>query len=258
MANKIEELKEELEALVYQGNLLLYVMKDEISKLGEDQSQTGKQVEELNVQLPEFRSDYETWYSESLQVVKRIIPERLDDFIKQYKNEEREAVNPFTYTVYDFLIRFITPKTRLGRAVPKMQNQVSILRSAEKRFKSSLFDIKEVLQAELFDSELDAARELCKKGFIRGAGAIAGVVLEKHLAHVCEQHKLKPARKNLTIFVLNQLLQDNKTIDIAQSRFIQRLGDLRNLCDHDRETEPTQDHVNDLIEGTDKVIKTVL
>ena len=201
MANKIEELKEELEALVYQGDLLLYVMRDEISKLAGGQSQTEKQVEELNVQLPEFRSDYETWYSESLQVVKRIIPERLDDFIKQYKNEEREAVNPFTYTVYDFLIGFVTARARLGRAVPKMQNQVSILRSAEKRFKSSLFDIKEVLQAELFDSELESAKELCKKGFFRASGAVSGVVLEKHLAHVYDQHNLKPQRKNHTISV---------------------------------------------------------
>jgi hypothetical protein len=46
-----------------------------------------------------------------------------------------------------------------------MKVQNSILKSAEKRFESSLFDIQDVLQADLFDSELDTARALAKNGF---------------------------------------------------------------------------------------------
>ena len=40
-------------------------------------------------------------------------------------------------------------------------------------------------------------------------------------------------------------------------RHIQLLGDIRNLCDHDKKQEPTKDQVQTLIDGTDKIIKTV-
>ena len=45
-----------------------------------------------------------------------------------------------------------------------------------------MFDIRQLVQADLFDSELDAADELGKKKFTRAAGALAGVVLERHLS----------------------------------------------------------------------------
>jgi hypothetical protein len=138
-----------------------------------------------------------------------------------------------------------------------MQNQFTILSSAEKRFKSSLFDIKEVLQADIYDSELEAAKDLAKKGFVRGGGAIAGVVLEKHLGHVCSLHNLKTRKKHPSISDFYQMLKDNNIIDTAKWRFIQHLGDLRNLCDHNKDREPTKEDVMELIEGVDKVIKTV-
>ena len=56
--------------------------------------------------------------------------------------------------------------------------------SLESRFESSLFDMQQLVQADMFDSELDAARELWKKGFLRAAVAICGVILEKHFAIV--------------------------------------------------------------------------
>jgi hypothetical protein len=32
---------------------------------------------------------------------------------------------------------------------------------------------------------------------------------------------------------------------------------IRNLCDHNKKQEPTSDQVNDLIDGTAKVLKTI-
>ena len=55
----------------------------------------------------------------------------------------------------------------------------------------------------------------------------------------------------------NQVLKDRDVIDIVMWRFIQRLGDIRNLCDHNKEEEPTQAAVAELIDGTDRVIKTI-
>ena len=50
---------------------------------------------------------------------------------------------------------------------------------------------------------------------MRGAGAIAGVVLEGHLTQVCENHNLSLPKKNLTINDLNAM---KVIIDIASSR----------------------------------------
>jgi hypothetical protein len=54
------------------------------------------------------------------------------------------------------------------------QQQLAILKAVKARFESSLFDIRQLVQSDLFDSELDAAKELAKHGFARAAGALAG------------------------------------------------------------------------------------
>lgn len=114
-----------------------------------------------------------------------------------------------------------------------------------------------MVQADLFDNELDAAEEINKKGFRRGAGAIAGVVLEGHLATVCTNHKTTVPR-NPTISKLNDALKSTDVIDQPTWRLIQHLGDLRNLCDHKRGQEPTAEQIAELIAGVRKMTKTVL
>ena len=120
-----------------------------------------------------------------------------------------------------------------------------------------MFDIKQLVQADLFDSELEAAEELNKNGFIRGAGAVAGVVIEKHLEEVCNNHEVKTKKKNPTINDLNQNLKDSDIIDTKTWRFIQRLADLRNLCDHNKKKAPTKEDVDELISGVSKISKTI-
>ena len=258
--DKVEGLKKEIEFLVRQGELLLCAMADGLGKLDKA---TKKRLKDNNIPLPNYHDEYDIWYSESLRVIQQLLPDRLDDFVKQYKDDRRKETTYATYTISDYLIGL--RRTRGGydtiivdtdAAIPRMQNQVSILKSVLRRTSSSLFDIREVLQANIFDSELDAAQELCKRGFFRASGAMAGVVLEAHLSHVCTQHNLKTRKKKPTIGDLNDLLKDN-VIDTAKWRFVQHLGDLRNLCDHKRERDPEQNDVNDLIEGVKKVIKTV-
>lgn len=40
-------------------------------------------------------------------------------------------------------------------------------------------------------------------------------------------------------------------------RKIQHLGDIRNLCDHNKDREPKNEEVEELIAGVETVIKTV-
>ena len=142
-------------------------------------------------------------------------------------------------------------------AISRFNQQLSIVKTIRERFRSSLFDIRQLAQADLFDSELEAAKELAKNKFIRAAGAVAGVVLERHLKEVCGNHDVTIRRKNPQISDLNESLKGADVVDIPQWRFIQHLGDLRNLCAHDKKPEPTMDQVEDLLAGVAKVTKTI-
>ena len=82
-------------------------------------------------------------------------------------------------------------------AIPQLTQQVAILKSVEARFESSLFEIRALVQADVFDSELDAARELNKNGFFRAAGAVSGVVLEAHLKELAEKGSIKTRRSRI-------------------------------------------------------------
>lgn len=259
MPSKFEQLKKEVAALVHRGDLLYYALADDVGKLGD---KAKKQLKDSKIELPRFDSEYETWYSEAQRVVKQVLPDRLEDFVKHYKNDKRKEIDFLTYTISDGLLGLTTRRygdvvADKSASLPKMEGQVNILKSAQKRFDSALFDISDVLQADLFDSELDAAASLAKNGFVRAAGAVSGVVLEKHLGHVCAQHGLKSKKSHPTIADFYQLLKDAGVIDTPMWRFIQHLADIRNLCDHGKDREPTKDEVLEMIDGVKKVAKSV-
>lgn len=261
MESNLSKYKNDLQRLIDKGQLLYYGMALDLD-IGDDKSKKELKALAKKIKISSFKQEYETWYSEAQQVIKQIIPDRLNDFIKLYKEEKRKEITFLNYTISDYMIGLRT--SRFGKTVadssaafPKFEQQLNILKSAEQRFESSLFDIKQILQAEIFDNELDSARELLKKGFIRGAGAIAGVVLERHLSQVCQNHKLSIRKKNPTINDYNEILKNKDVIEVSTWRFIQHLGDLRNLCDHKRKREPTKDDISDLIEGVDKISKSI-
>ena len=68
---------------------------------------------------------------------------------------------------------------------------------------------------------------------------------------------LKISKKDPSINDYNEKLKNAGIIKTEMWRFIQRMGDLRNLCDHNKKQEPTKENVADLIDGTDKIIKTI-
>lgn len=92
---------------------------------------------------------------------------------------------------------------------------------------------------------------------IRGAGAVAGVVLEGHLQRVATNHQISISKKAPTISDLNDPLKSAGVYDIPTWRKVQHLADIRNLCDHKKEREPTKNEVEELISGVGAIVKTV-
>ena len=213
-----------------------------------------------------FEGEYQRWYTESREVIKQLIPDRLAEFEHLYKGEgRRKGINSSTYSIQDWLNGIRSGTNAFDEKIfddfavvtMRFKTQLAILKSVESRFESTLFDIRQLVQADLFDSELDAAKELLGHGFLRGAGVIAGVVIEKHLSQVAANHSIKIRKKNLSISDFNDLLKNGGVLDTPSWRQIQRLGDIRNLCDHNKEREPTKEEVEELISGVEKFTKTL-
>lgn len=273
MTSNLEKYKEDLEQLIADGELLINSMYKEYAPELFKKIYQGidKEKHENFIKLlPNFSSKYQDWYSESLVIIKQLLPDRINDFIKLFEKPKttRKNISFENYTIEDCLNGLTITSTRgLGTeetkivgpdaAIPRFQQQLNILKSVKRRFISTLFDIKQLVQADLFDSELEAAKELNKKGFMRGAGAIAGVVLEMHLTQVCINHRIKIIKKKPSISDFNDKLKVSKTYETPTWRKIQHLGDLRNLCDHKGKRDPKNEDVDELIEGIEKITKTI-
>ena len=129
-------------------------------------------LKKLAKELPSFNDEYQTWYSEAKVLVQQLLPDRRDDFIRHYeKPRHRKEINCENYRIEDSLQGLVITrswgleKRAVGpeAAIPHFQQQWNIVKAARARFESSLFDIQQLVTADLFDSELDAATELAKK-----------------------------------------------------------------------------------------------
>lgn len=266
MTSNLDRFKKDFEALLRDGESLQLSMQLEcfpetFPKALEKVH--GAKAKEIEAALPSFEREYQKWYSAAKVLIKQLLPDRLSDFVRHYeKPRPRKELTNESYRIEDYLqglsvTRGVTKIVEPAAALPHFSQQLAIVKSVKERFESSLFEVRQLVQADLFDSEVDTARELAKNKFLRAAGAVAGVVLEKHLAEVAQSHAVKGVKKSPTIADLNNLLKEAGVIEIPQWRFIQHLADLRNLCDHNRQVEPTADQVADLIDGVAKITKTL-
>jgi hypothetical protein len=267
LSEKIDKFSKELDALVGQGNMLHMAMqymcfpknfKEQVEEaFGKDKS------EDYLKKLPNFKEYYQLCFSKAQAVIRQVLPDRLNDFNSYYEYPKpRKDITFQNYMIRDALqglvIRWVGEiKVDDSAAIPEFFQQLNIVKAAKAALGSRLLELKTILQADLFDSEVESARALMKAGYFRAAGAICGVVIEKHLAQVCNTHDVTIRKKSPGISDLSQALRDNDTITVPEWRFNQHLADIRNLCDHSKGREPTKQEIEDLLSGTEKVLKTI-
>lgn len=270
MIENLKKYREDLEKLEDEGSLLFNALQlqcfpEDFKKLY-SKKLTGENYDKFLEMLPNFANSYQAWYSEAKSVIRQLLPERLDDFCRLYEKPRaaRKEITHENYTIEDALIGLQVTRgwekevvVSAAAAVPRMQQHLHLLTSVKRRFESSLFDIKQLVQADVFDSEIDASKSLIKNGFVRAAGAVAGVVLEAHLKQVCENHKIVIRKKSPSIADFNDKLKAEDVIETPMWRKIQHLADVRNSCDHKKASEPTLEDVEEMITGVEKVIKNL-
>lgn len=269
MSMDVEKIKKEIDQLIDRGTDLLFAMQHECR---------GKEFEEKLAQalnnkdqaktriknLPGFIDNYQQWYSESYVFLKQVLPDRLADFVSHFERpKNRKEISSTNYVISDYLkgtYRNNWEGEEIAgpvHAIGEFRQQLNILKAARNRFDSSLFDIKQVAQADLYNSEIQAAKDLAKNKFLRAAGMICGVVLEKHLHQACQNHGVSIKKKSPSISDFNDALKNSGVIDTQQWRKIQWLADIRNLSGHNKERERSSDEIDELIRSTDRLLKTM-
>ena len=234
-------------------------IKKELDSLQEKLTDLSELLED-GKNYVKFGDAYQDWYSRAYKVVEYLAPERLEEFTSYYLvDPKRKTIHSRTYVIQDYIQGYVSPASVRRPAnklvTLKITNQAQILMPLSSRIDSVLEDITGHLFAELQDSELIAAGQL-KKVSLRAAGALAGVVLERHLQRASQNHNISIRKKSPTISDLNNPLKDAGVYDLPTWRKIQLLADIRNLCTHQKAKDPTADQIDELISGVNSVIKS--
>lgn len=250
----LSRLIEEGEAL-YRDLELVTAYRD---LLGEDKKLSKKSREEYSAEMKanirNFQENYQAWYSEALSCIETLLPQRFDDFVGFYAPEsKRKGLDLTSYCIRDYLLGVSTFDIGEEFILKVFFQQTALLSGAQRVFESEIFQIRRVLEADLYQDELSAAQDLNKKGFRRAAGAMAGVVLETRLKKSAQVSSIN-LKKKPTIGSLNDSLRNKDVFDAVVHSRIKVLADLRALCDHDKDREPSRDEVEELIAGVKRIL----
>lgn len=210
-------------------------------------------VPEKRLLPTDIGSLYQHWYSAAKTIIDKNQPSRADEF----ENIYLPAKTKDTIGIKQFIAQRYITKDEQFRLMDLINVQFDILAAVPTHLAFSIYDIELTAYSVLMDDEINAANHLMKNGFIRPAGALAGVILERHLKNLLRKHTppIKYKEKD-TLNTLNELCKET-IYDLVTWRKVQHLADIRNLCDHDKEREPTKDEVLELINGVSGMLKNI-
>jgi len=200
------------------------------------------------VRVPsEFVRKYQKWYAACLALVEINMPSRRDELASPHestKSTKKREQSSILDNLADDYITF-EQQVAISRGIRQIQ---AIANSIPAYLEGRLHDIElQVAQVYIGDQLLEA-EALLKAGYVRAAGAVAGMLLERHLKTLSDHHQ-PPIKypKTAGISKINDALRDAGVYDVLQWRKVQWLGDVRNSCDHANKTEPKKGDVADLI-----------
>lgn len=210
-----------------------------------------------------FVTDYQSWYTLALKCVELLAHDRLAEFRAYYEiDPKRKSLGYGTYVIQDYVKGVAPARHREPNFDCRKQarrcliNQLAILRSATSRVDSIVANLHAGLLADIRDAELETARDLMKSS-PRAAGALAGVILERHLKEVIAAHGIPTRKKRPTLSDFSELLKKGNVIDVPTWRRLTYLADIRNLCSHKGEKGPTNEQIIELLEGVNWAMKTL-
>ena len=151
----LDRYKKDLDILLSKGGQLYNAIQNECYPQEFARSvkeSLGDKAEEFIHALPLFKEEYQPWYSEAKALVRQLLPDRLSDFTRYYeKPKSRRIISFENYTIEDYLQglnvgRGLDTVVGPDAAIPRFNQQMSIVKSIRDRFQSTLFDIRQMAQ----------------------------------------------------------------------------------------------------------------
>ncbi len=203
------------------------------------------------------------WYRKALRVMHRLTARR-SQAAKDHEREGHDSArsgSPETVR-HTCMGMTITPN---GEMIPSVRmtflahfsQQLSILSSVRDGLEYVLADMHGTLYGDVENHLLATVYTLSQHGHRRAAGALAGVLLEIHLAHVAAKYRVARCPTSSGITTLNAALKCGGIYDGEVWRFIQRLGALRDVCVDSPRRDPTVDEITTFIQGVQTVRQRV-
>lgn len=180
-----------------------------------------KREEIPHVKLPlSFAQHYQVWYTGCRTLVAANMPDRLDELVSTYDEYLAKFIKYENMAHYQQLtaVRQIALIQALVDAVPQ-------------HLEIQLHNIDLLLAQSYVRDQLSEAQVLLDAGYTRSAGALAGVLLERHLKLLCDsQQPPIPYNPKDGIGTLNTLLQKQSVYDKAQETRVDLMRQVRNKC----------------------------
>ncbi|CAH6803607.1 conserved hypothetical protein [Vibrio chagasii] len=131
----------------------------------------------------------------------------------------------------------------------------SVLIAAMDDYKNGyLTSLKNLIQADVFDSELEQAEELLSNGYKLAAAVIAGVVLETALRDICSREGISAGKLDK----MNSELAKSGIYNKLQQKRITALADIRNSAAHGKSEEFTEGDVTIMIRDIEQFLAVQL
>ncbi len=148
-----------------------------------------------------------------------------------FKNGEKRGTMESNYSI----------KKRLG----------AIFLAAKEDFEGGyLSSLKHLVQAEVFDNELEQAKELLDSGYKLASAVICGVVLETALRDLCDSNLIAHGKLD----TMNGQLAKAGVYNKLQQKRITAIADIRNSAAHGKPEEFNNDDVKNMIRDVESFL----
>ena len=167
-----------------------------------------------------------------------------DDLFLNWKVKARHLISMACRTDSEHYRQFVYSEKWLSTSFGKLKGLKAVFLAAKEDYEGGyLNSVRNLVQAEVFESELDQARELLSGGYSSAAAVVAGVVLETTLRQLCTDSGIPVGKLDR----MNSELTKAGAYNLLVQKRITALADIRNNAAHGRTGQFKDNDVSDMI-----------
>lgn len=139
--------------------------------------------------------------------------------------------------------------------IARFERMRAVFLAAKEDFEGGyLNSVRNLVQAEVFGSELEQASELLAAKYVPAAAVIAGVVLETSLRNLCTEHGITQGSLNR----MNDELVKASAYNSLQHKRITAMAAIRNSAAHGKKDEFEPEDVKGMIDDVGRFLASTL